>query len=116
DLFALVIGIDNYTERRSLTASVLDAQVIVTFLKSIGVPEQNIIRLYDLAATFDGILKGFDALVTREDIKKDRSSIFIYFSEHGTSNYKSVLHNSQERYWSGWDEQIIERIRPQDIG
>ncbi|KAG7447114.1 uncharacterized protein BT62DRAFT_62475 [Guyanagaster necrorhizus] len=116
NLFALVIGIDSYAECRTLTASVLDAKAIVAFLKSIGVPDRNIIRLYDQGATFDGILKGFEALVTRADIKKGHSSIFIYFSGHGASDYKSALPKSQERYWSGWDENVIEQICPQDIG
>ncbi|KAK0462975.1 caspase domain-containing protein [Desarmillaria tabescens] len=116
DLFALVIGIDNYAERRALTASVLDAKAIVAFLKRIGVPDRNIFRLYDQDATFDGILKGFEALVTRGDIKKGRSSIFIYFSGHGASDYKSALPKSQEGYWSGWNENVIEQICPQDIG
>lgn len=116
DLFALVIGIDSYAERRALTASVLDAKAIVNFLKSIGVPDRNIIGLYDAGATFDGILKGFEALATRGDIKKGRSSIFIYFSGHGASDYKSALPKNQEGYWSGWEEDVIEQICPQDIG
>ncbi|KAK0236648.1 hypothetical protein EDD85DRAFT_770480 [Armillaria nabsnona] len=116
DLFALVIGIDSYAERRALTAPVLDAKAIVTFLKSIGVPDRNIFRLYDAGATFDGILKGFEALVSRGDIKKGRSSIFIYFSGLGASDYKSALPKNQEGYWSGWEVNIIEQILPQDVG
>ncbi len=70
----------------------------------------------DAGATFDGILKGFETLVSRGDIKKGRSSIFIYFSGHGASDYKPALPKNQERYWSGWEENVIEQICPQDIG
>lgn len=115
DLFALVIGIDSYAERSVLTASVLDAKAIVTFLKSTGVPNRNIIELHNEGATFDGILKGFDALSRRSDIRKGRSTILIYFSGHGASDYKSALPRDQERYWSGWEENVIEQILPQDV-
>ncbi|KAK0478861.1 hypothetical protein IW261DRAFT_191311, partial [Armillaria novae-zelandiae] len=116
DLFALVIGIDRYTERSALSASVLDAKAIATFLKSIGVPNRNIIELHNEGATFDGILKGFEALGRRSDIKKGRSTILIYFSGHGASDYKSALPKNQEHYWSGWEENVIEQILPQDVG
>ncbi len=98
DLFALVIGIDRYAERKVLTASVRDAKAIVTFLKDIGVPNQNIIELHNEGATFDGILKGFEALGARRDIKKGRSTIFIYFSGHSASDYKSTLPKEQVGY------------------
>ncbi|KAK0497901.1 hypothetical protein EDD18DRAFT_1013855, partial [Armillaria luteobubalina] len=113
---ALVIGIDSYTEHSVLTASVLDAKAIMTFLKSIGVPNWNIIELHNEGATFDGILKGFEALSRRSNIRKGRSTILIYFSGHGTSDYKSALPRDQERYWSGWEENVIEQILPQDVG
>ncbi|KAK0213657.1 hypothetical protein IW262DRAFT_1279982 [Armillaria fumosa] len=116
DLFALVIGIDSYAERGALTASVLDAKAIVTFLKSIGVPNRNIIELHNEGATFDGILKGFEALGRRSDIKKGRSTILIYFSGHGAWDYRSALPKNQEHYWSGWEENVIEQILPQDVG
>lgn len=101
---------------RSSITSVLDAEAIVTFLWSIGVPGQNVVGLYNEGATFDGILKGFEALDRRGDIKKCRSTIFIYFSGHGASKYRSVLPKEQERYWSGWGENVIEQILPQDVG
>ena len=101
--------------RTSIT-SVLDAEAIVTFLWSIGVPDQNVVELYNEGAAFDGILKGFEGLGKRGDIKKGRSTIFIYFSGHGASKYKCVLPKEQERYWSGWDENVIKQILPQDVG
>ncbi len=85
-------------------------------MKDIGVPNQNIIELHNEGATFDGILKGFEALGARRDIKKGRSTIFIYFSGHGASDYKSALPKEQEGYWLGWEENVIEQILPQDVG
>ncbi|KAK0189895.1 hypothetical protein F5146DRAFT_1122319 [Armillaria mellea] len=93
-----------------------DPSTLVIGIDSIGVTDQNVVELYNEGATFDGILKGFEALGRGGDIKKGRSTIFIHFSGHGASKYKSVLPKEQERYWSGWDENVIKQILPQDAG
>ncbi len=76
--YALLIGVGN-----DLPTTVLDATAIYNILvdeKLAGYPEDNIILLTEGNATREGILNGFDKLISRID---EDSSVMLFYSGHG---------------------------------
>ena len=76
--YALLIGVGN-----DLPTTILDATALYNILvdeELAGYPEENIILLTEKNATRQGILNGFDILISK--INKD-SSVMLFYSGHG---------------------------------
>ncbi|KAG8820400.1 hypothetical protein FRC17_010165, partial [Serendipita sp. 399] len=84
-LFALVIGINKYSEKSAppLLGAVADARDIEQYLRKLGVPPANITTLLDEQATRSNIIKGFNKLAANPAINSG-DLILIYFAGHGT--------------------------------
>jgi hypothetical protein len=82
-LFALVIGIDEYTTAPLLTGAVADANEVQRYLEhDLKVPSYQIRNLRNEEATRDAIIQAFRALQTRPGIKRG-DPILIYYAGHG---------------------------------
>ena len=78
--YAVVVGINNYTDRSSLHTSVNDAETMAALLESYG---YNVVKLTDITdekPTKSNILE--KALGEMKN-KKDLGKVLIYFSGHG---------------------------------
>ena len=76
--YALIIGVGN-----DLPTTVLDATAIYNILVNeelAGYPEENIILLTEDKATRQGILSGFDGLISKID---EDASVMLFYSGHG---------------------------------
>jgi hypothetical protein len=78
--YAVVVGINHYSDRRSLRASVNDADEMASLLEFYG---YNVIKLTDnteIKPTKHNIL---DGAINEIRAKPNRGSVVIYFSGHG---------------------------------
>jgi hypothetical protein len=78
--YAVVIGINNYTDRSSLHTSINDANTVASILESYS---YNVVKLTDqtpVKPTKENIL---DKTLSELKYKKDIGNILIYFSGHG---------------------------------
>jgi hypothetical protein len=76
-VWAVVIGIDDYPgERYDLRSATADARDLVAALLRVGVPADQVLALYDRAATADAILGAVDWLVTNAD--PEDTVVFLY--------------------------------------
>ncbi|KAF8605216.1 hypothetical protein BDV93DRAFT_572816, partial [Ceratobasidium sp. AG-I] len=82
-VFALVIGINEYSKLRPLTGAVADAKEIFNFLTiDLNVPSSHIIYLWDESANRNAIIQALKSLKTNEMIHPG-DPIFIYYAGHG---------------------------------
>ncbi len=86
DIYALIIGINNYWERPKLLGAVNDAKQFEEHLKANGVPSTNITKLFDDHATRVAIISELKYLARNTNIEKDKSAIIIFFAGHGASS------------------------------
>ena len=130
-----MIGIDDYATKRNLHAARADAEAFRDFLKkTIGVPDENIICLFDKEATRQDILDGFEKLEritgryyenkpgrNAEETAGDKPGgqsqeprlgpcMIIFFAGHGARNTKPDG-------WGDWapDSSHVEMLCPSDI-
>ncbi|KIM41910.1 hypothetical protein M413DRAFT_410348 [Hebeloma cylindrosporum] len=83
-LFALLIGINDYDQIRPLRGAVPDIIAVKEYLEShLKVPQDQIQTLLNRAASRDAIIEGFKQLESGERIKEG-DPIFIYFAGHGS--------------------------------
>lgn len=81
NLFALVIGIDQYEQIDQLLGCVSDAMSVAEyFLDTLNVPEDNMKWLIDSQATREGIIDTFRSHLTLNDKIQHSDPIVIYFS------------------------------------
>lgn len=78
--YAVVVGVNNYTDRSSLHNSVNDAETMAALLEAYGYNVTKLTDLTDEKPTKSNILE--KALGEMKD-KKDVGKILIYFSGHG---------------------------------
>ncbi|KAJ2925983.1 hypothetical protein H1R20_g11114, partial [Candolleomyces eurysporus] len=109
-LFALIIGIDDYTQEpefRKLNGAVHDADSIRNWLiKDFNVPSSQIRDLRDKAATRKAIIEALEGLSTDSRIQRD-DPILIYYAGHGTEA-------PAPKRWR-WDSLQIQMIVPWDF-
>jgi uncharacterized caspase-like protein len=83
NMFALVIGIDDYTNCRKLSGAVADAKAMKEYLEQVlRVPKDHIRTLFDHHATRDAIITAFKDLQNDERIKNG-DPIVIFYAGHG---------------------------------
>lgn len=83
NIFALVMGINDYAVAGKLTGAVPDATSMFKYLKDrLAVPEERIKTLYDAGANRAAILAAFENLAANDAIKRG-DPIVIYFAGHG---------------------------------
>ena len=99
-IYALVVGISHYTAVPPLNGS-LDAYDVADLLEAKFPGRVRVKLLVDRAASYDGIIKGFDHL--RQAGQEDQA--FFYFSGHG-SRVKSAQ-EFQHLSSDGMDETIL---------
>ncbi len=98
NLFALLIGINDYTfEGSKLKGAVDDANNVKEYLTgTLDVPLRNIKVLLDQEASRANIIKEIEKLEVKEEIAKD-DPILIYFAGHGnTAPYEGSEHHEVE--------------------
>ncbi|KAG6831047.1 hypothetical protein H0H93_013869 [Arthromyces matolae] len=84
NLFALVIGINNYS-KRPLAHAVSDADEVERWLLSdLGVPSKNVTSLRNEQATGKGIRDSFQLILDNNDLVAD-DTVIIYFAGHGST-------------------------------
>ncbi|RXW20808.1 hypothetical protein EST38_g5036 [Candolleomyces aberdarensis] len=82
-LWALIIGINEYANKRPLSGAVADANAMKEYLEtSLKVPKDHIVNLRDQAATRRNIISAFEGLRDNDRIKK-HDPILIYYAGHG---------------------------------
>lgn len=82
-MFALIIGIDNYTNCQKLRGAVADAEAMKEYLERVlRVPEDHIRTLLDHKATRNAIIKAFKDLRSDQRIREG-DPIVIFYAGHG---------------------------------
>ncbi|KAI9567999.1 caspase domain-containing protein [Boletus coccyginus] len=108
NMFALIIGINDYTNCRKLSGAVADAKAMKQYLEQVlRVPEDHIRTLFDHDATRDAIIEAFEALRDDEQIQKG-DPIVIFYAGHGGELPSPST-------WTWWaPETKIQCLLPQD--
>ncbi|KZT02928.1 uncharacterized protein LAESUDRAFT_791079, partial [Laetiporus sulphureus 93-53] len=84
-IFAVIIGINEYLCEKSLHGATGDAKKIAESLKiSVQVPTEHMVILLDAAATRDEIVKSLHTHLHDNDRIHRGDAIIIYFAGHGT--------------------------------
>ena len=108
NMFALIIGIDEYEHITGLKGAAADANAVAKFLETnVKVQSRRIVNLRNKQATRTAILQAFRGLWNNKSIKYD-DPILIYFAGHGC----------EIRRPNGWDtggEENIQGICPHDV-
>ncbi|QRW14169.1 ICE-like protease (caspase) p20 domain protein [Ceratobasidium sp. AG-Ba] len=104
-MFALIIGINDYSEFKPLKCCVKDAGSVSRYLVGAGVSQDHITELYNEKATRAAIINGLQRLADDDRIKKD-DAILIFYAGHG----------SQMQAPSDWDTdgQKVQALIPFD--
>ncbi|KAG6849740.1 hypothetical protein H0H93_005633, partial [Arthromyces matolae] len=97
NIFAFLVGIDNYPNFRNLKAAVCDTDRCRDWLlSSLGVPSSNIIYLRNEEATGAGIRRGLEKMADNKDI--GANDIFLlYFSGHGSNAHAPTSWNTADK-------------------
>jgi len=85
--WGIVIGIENYSNLPDAVFAKKDAELVSEYFKNIlGVPNENLIQIYDNDATkgkIEGLFKSYLPLNTDQD-----STLYVFFSGHGLPGLK----------------------------
>lgn len=79
--YAVVVGVERYKSLPEASFAAADARDFSTALMSLGVPEENIVRLDDTKAGLSNLSKYVEEWLPRR-VSKD-SRVFVFFSGHG---------------------------------
>jgi hypothetical protein len=85
--YAVVIGIEGYSDLPAATYAERDATAAKSFIRAMGVPERNIALLTGNRATKNGFEKTLEGWLPNN--VTDKSRVFIYYSGHGAPDPKS---------------------------
>ena len=85
--FALVVGIERYSELPKADYAERDAAAVTRHLEAMGVPRRNIKHLAGSKAGRSGLVKNLEAWLPR-NVKAD-SRVFFYFSGHGAPDVET---------------------------
>lgn len=77
---AFIVGIDRYASKKPLKGARADAEDLYASLRDLGVPEKNMTRLFDEAATRKAFVAGMNRLVKEA---RPRDLVIISFAGHG---------------------------------
>ena len=100
--WALIIGIENYASIPSVDYAKKDALMVKEyFIKIFGVPEENIITLFDSDAT-KARLEGFLKNYIPKNVVKD-TILYVYFAGHGAPDIEKgdaylIAYDSDTRF------------------
>jgi hypothetical protein len=83
--YAVVVGINNYDDRKGLHASENDANYLGSLLKSLGYEVITLTDGAEIKPTKHNILEG---ALKEISLKKDRGNVVLYFSGHGEVDNK----------------------------
>ncbi len=96
DDFALVIGIEKYSDLPDARFAARDAKAVVAHMGALGIPRRNIIHLANGKAISSSLKKYLESWLPRN--VKRTSRVFFYFSGHGAPDPKTG-----EAYLVPWD-------------
>lgn len=96
DAFALVIGIEKYSEVPEARFAERDAAAMREHLRAMGVPDRNIVFLAGPAASKAGLAKNLETWLPRN--VNERSTVFFYYSGHGAPDTRTG-----QSYLVPWD-------------
>jgi hypothetical protein len=96
DDFAVVIGIDGYSDLPSATYAERDAQAVKAHLLALGYPERNVALLLGAKAGRASVAKMLETWLANN--VSERSTVFVYYSGHGAPDPKTG-----EAYLVPWD-------------
>lgn len=82
DAFAVVVGVESYSELPKATYAERDAQAVKRHLLASGFPERNVILLTGQRAVRSSLKKYLETWLPRNVGEKSR--VFFYFSGHGS--------------------------------
>jgi hypothetical protein len=94
--FAVVVGIESYSDLPPARFAQRDAQAVVVHLLAMGLPSRNVVQLQGEKAGFKGIEKYLEAWLPNN--VADSSRVFFYFSGHGAPDPKTG-----DAYLLPWD-------------
>lgn len=94
--FALVIGIDGYSELPRARYAERDASAMSRHLEALGYPRRNIVTLLGSKAGKASLVKNLETWLPL-NVKKE-STVFVYFSGHGSPDPKTG-----QAYLVPWD-------------
>ena len=109
NLFALIIGINNYKSPsiQNLEGAVPDADAMQDYLQNyLGVPSSQIRNLRNSEATRAAIIDGIQAFSVNNEIKKG-DPILIYYAGYGASA-------KTPEDWLDWNARKVELLVPYD--
>ncbi|MBI2787067.1 MAG: ankyrin repeat domain-containing protein [Elusimicrobia bacterium] len=81
DAFAIVVGVEEYSELPKALFAERDAAAVRRHLKALGVPERNLILLSGAKAGRSALAKYLESWLPKN--ANERSRVFFYFSGHG---------------------------------
>ncbi len=108
NLWALIIGIDDYQAVPKLRGCVADAEAVADFLqRNMNVPDDNIRILTDANANRAAIIQAFQDLSTDSRIKKD-DQILIHYSGHGSQmkDFLGIEPDGLNETLVAWDSRL----------
>lgn len=94
--FAVVVGIDKYSDLPAADYAERDAAAVVAHMEALGVPRRNIIHLAGAKAVRSALVKNLNSFLPK-NINAD-SRVYFYFSGHGAPDPKTG-----EAYLVPWD-------------
>jgi len=94
--YAVVIGIENYSDLPPARFAEHDSQVVMEHLLALGIPSRNVVQLQNGKAAYKSIEKYLEAWLPNN--VTDSSRVFFYFSGHGAPDPKTG-----EAYLIPWD-------------
>jgi len=88
--YAIVVGIENYRQKLPrVDYAVSDARLVSQYLTQVmGYPEENVVLLTNEKALQSDLAKYFERWLHNQ-VEKDGSTVFIYYSGHGAPDHKT---------------------------
>lgn len=81
DDYALIIGVEKYTDLPAATYAENDARAMGDFVRAMGVPARNVEILTGARATRSGMLKNLESWLANN--VNENSTVYFYYSGHG---------------------------------
>ena len=97
--YALVVGIEEYKNAPEAAFASRDAEAMCAYLRAMGFPERNIVRLAGADASLSGLLSYLEEWLPNNIGPESR--LFVYFSGHGAPDAKTG-----EPYLVPWDGKL----------
>jgi hypothetical protein len=85
--YALIVGVEKYTDLPAATYAEADAESVKEFVRALGVPERNVATLTGARATRSGLAKQLEGWLANN--VNENSTVYFYYSGHGAPDPKS---------------------------